>query len=136
MSTINITNARKDLYNLVEAVNRFHEPTLIVGKKANAVLISEDAWRLGQSRFSDSASQSSTPPSRDTSIRPRIFTNGRVSASISSVTTTRAGRTALSGISGISRYGMRRITVFAAEQICGLELRSSSLSFTALARRI
>ena len=44
MSTINITNARKDLYNLVEAVNRFHEPTLIVGKKANAVLISEDDW--------------------------------------------------------------------------------------------
>ena len=44
MSTINITNARKDLYNLVEAVNRFNEPTLIVGKKANAVLISEDDW--------------------------------------------------------------------------------------------
>ena len=30
MSTINITNARKDLYNLVESVNKFHEPTLIV----------------------------------------------------------------------------------------------------------
>lgn len=44
MSTINITNARKDLYNLVENVTRFHEPTLIVGKKANAVLISEDDW--------------------------------------------------------------------------------------------
>lgn len=44
MSTINITNARKDLYNLVETVNRFHEPALIVGKKANAVLISEDDW--------------------------------------------------------------------------------------------
>ncbi len=44
MSTINITNARKDLYNLVEAVSRYHEPTLIVGKKANAVLISEEDW--------------------------------------------------------------------------------------------
>lgn len=44
MSTINITNARKDLYNLVEAVNAYHEPALIVGKKANAVLISEDDW--------------------------------------------------------------------------------------------
>ena len=44
MSTINITNARKDLYNLVESVNKYHEPTLIVGKKANAVLISEDDW--------------------------------------------------------------------------------------------
>ena len=44
MSTINITNARKDLYNLVENVNLYHEPTLIVGKKANAVLVSEDDW--------------------------------------------------------------------------------------------
>jgi len=33
MSTINITNARKDLYNLVENVGLYHEPTLIVGKK-------------------------------------------------------------------------------------------------------
>lgn len=33
MSTINITNARKDLYNLVENVSVYHEPTLIVGKK-------------------------------------------------------------------------------------------------------
>lgn len=44
MSTINITNARKDLYNLIEAVNTYHEPALIVGKRANAVLISEDDW--------------------------------------------------------------------------------------------
>ena len=44
MSTINITKARKDLYKLVESVSLYHEPTLIVGKKANAVLISEDDW--------------------------------------------------------------------------------------------
>ena len=44
MSTINITNARKDLYNLVESVNLYHEPTVIVGKKGNAVLISESDW--------------------------------------------------------------------------------------------
>lgn len=42
MATINITNARKDIYNLVETVNAYHEPTLIVGKRANAVLVSED----------------------------------------------------------------------------------------------
>ena len=36
MSTINITNARKDLYNLVENVSVYHEPALIVGKKGNA----------------------------------------------------------------------------------------------------
>ncbi len=44
MSTINITNARKDLYHLVESVNLSHEPTVIVGKKGNAVLISESDW--------------------------------------------------------------------------------------------
>ena len=44
MSTINITNARKDLYSLVESVNLDHEPTLIIGKRANAVLISESDW--------------------------------------------------------------------------------------------
>lgn len=48
MSTINITNARKDLYNLVECVNRYSEPTIIVGKKGNAVLISEDDWNAIQ----------------------------------------------------------------------------------------
>lgn len=48
MSTINITNARKDLYKLVEGANLYHEPTLIVGKKGNAVLISEDDWRAIQ----------------------------------------------------------------------------------------
>ena len=48
MSTINITNARKDLYNLVDAVNLYHEPTLIVGKRANAVLISESDWNAIQ----------------------------------------------------------------------------------------
>ena len=48
MSTINITNARKDLYNLVENVNRYSEPALIVGKKGNAVLISEADWNAIQ----------------------------------------------------------------------------------------
>lgn len=48
MSTINITTARKDLYNLVENVNLYSEPTLIVGKKGNAVLLSEDDWNAIQ----------------------------------------------------------------------------------------
>lgn len=48
MSTINITDARKDLYSLVESVNLYHEPTLIVGKRANAVLISESDWNAIQ----------------------------------------------------------------------------------------
>lgn len=48
MSTINITNARKDLYHLVESVNRNNEPALIVGRKGNAVLLSEDDWNAIQ----------------------------------------------------------------------------------------
>lgn len=48
MSTINITNARKDLYKLVENVNNYSDPTLIVGKNGNAVLISEDDYRALQ----------------------------------------------------------------------------------------
>ena len=48
MSAINITNARKELYNLVEDVNRYSEPTLIVSKKGNAVLISERDWNAIQ----------------------------------------------------------------------------------------
>ena len=48
MSAINITNARKELYNLVEDVNLYSEPTLIVSKKGNAVLASESDWNAIQ----------------------------------------------------------------------------------------
>ena len=48
MVAINITNARKELYNLVENVNLYNEPALIVSKKGNAVLVSEDDWNALQ----------------------------------------------------------------------------------------
>ena len=48
MAAINITNARKELYNLVENVNLYNEPALIVSKKENAVLVSEDDWNALQ----------------------------------------------------------------------------------------
>lgn len=48
MTSINITNARKELYNLVEKVNLYNEPALIVSKKGNAVLVSEDDWNALQ----------------------------------------------------------------------------------------
>ena len=48
MSAINITKARKELYNLVENVNLYSEPTLIVSKKGNAVLVSESDWNAMQ----------------------------------------------------------------------------------------
>ena len=48
MSAINITNARKDLYYLVDDVNLYSEPALIVSKKGNAVLVSESDWNAIQ----------------------------------------------------------------------------------------
>ena len=45
MSSINITNARKDLYRIVESVNLSHEPVHITGKNSSAVLIGENDWK-------------------------------------------------------------------------------------------
>ena len=42
MSSINITNARKNLYKIVESVNESHEPIHITGKKGSAVLVGEN----------------------------------------------------------------------------------------------
>ena len=45
MSSVNVTNARKDLYNLVQKVNRTHEPVEITGKDSTAILVGEEDWR-------------------------------------------------------------------------------------------
>ncbi len=45
MSSINITNARKELYKLVQRVNSTHKPVEITGKNSNAILIGEEDWR-------------------------------------------------------------------------------------------
>ncbi len=45
MSSINITNARKDLYRIVDSVNISHEPIHITGKHSSAVLVGEDDWK-------------------------------------------------------------------------------------------
>ena len=44
-NTINITNARKDLYKLVQQVIESHEPVRITGKQGTAVIISEEDWQ-------------------------------------------------------------------------------------------
>lgn len=48
MAVINITNARKELYNLIENVNHNHDYVLITSKKGNAILFSEDDWNAIQ----------------------------------------------------------------------------------------
>jgi len=46
MNTINITNARQNLFQLVSDVNVGYNPITIVNNKGkNAVLISEDEWK-------------------------------------------------------------------------------------------
>lgn len=44
MTTMNVTEVRKDLYKLIDLVSANHDPLLIKGKRGNAVLISEDDW--------------------------------------------------------------------------------------------
>jgi prevent-host-death family protein len=48
MTVIKVTKARSKLYKLIDEVAASHEPILISGKRANAVLISEDDWNAIQ----------------------------------------------------------------------------------------
>jgi len=48
MTTISVTDARSRLYKLVDQASEESEPILITGKRANAVLVSEDDWRAIQ----------------------------------------------------------------------------------------
>ena len=45
MKTINVTNARKELYKLIDQVQDAHEPVYITGKNNSAVLLSVEDWR-------------------------------------------------------------------------------------------
>lgn len=45
MTTLTVTEARANLYKLLDEVAETHKPVLITGKRTNAVLISEDDWR-------------------------------------------------------------------------------------------
>jgi antitoxin YefM len=44
LNSITATDARKTLYKLINETADSHEPILISGKKANAILISEEDW--------------------------------------------------------------------------------------------
>ncbi|MEO9884609.1 MAG: type II toxin-antitoxin system Phd/YefM family antitoxin [Balneola sp.] len=45
MKTLTGTQARKDIYRLLDETSETHKPILITGKCSNAVLISEEDWR-------------------------------------------------------------------------------------------
>ena len=44
MTTISVTQARTNLYKLVDSVHESHTPIHITGKRHSAVLISEEDW--------------------------------------------------------------------------------------------
>lgn len=44
MTTINATEARSKLYNLIDETAETHQPIVITGKRANAVLLAEEDW--------------------------------------------------------------------------------------------
>jgi prevent-host-death family protein len=45
MTNITVTEARRNLYRLLDDISQSHEPVHIYGKRSNAVLVSEDDWR-------------------------------------------------------------------------------------------
>jgi antitoxin YefM len=45
MSVITASEARANLYRLIDEAASSHQPILITGKRANAFLVSEDDWR-------------------------------------------------------------------------------------------
>jgi len=44
MTILNATEARSKLYKLIDETASSHQPIVITGKRANAVLISEEDW--------------------------------------------------------------------------------------------
>jgi len=48
MKTISVSQARANLYKLLEEAGESHEPLVITGKKGNAVLVAEEDWKAIQ----------------------------------------------------------------------------------------
>ena len=48
MKTISVSQARANLYKLLEEAGESHEPIVITGKRGNAVLLAEEDWRAIQ----------------------------------------------------------------------------------------
>ena len=44
MKTLSITEARKNIYKLIDQTSETHEPIQITGKRNNAILVSEEDW--------------------------------------------------------------------------------------------
>ncbi len=45
MAVLTASDARTNLYRLIDQTNESHEPVIISGKRNNALLVSEDDWK-------------------------------------------------------------------------------------------
>ncbi len=45
MTVLTVSEARANLYQLIDETAQSHQPILITGKRHNAVLVSEEDWR-------------------------------------------------------------------------------------------
>ena len=45
MNVVTVSQARSNLYRLVDDTSTNHEPTFIKGKRNNAILVCEEDWR-------------------------------------------------------------------------------------------
>jgi prevent-host-death family protein len=48
MPILSATEARSNLYKLIDQASTSHEPVIITGKRGNAVLLSEEDWKAIQ----------------------------------------------------------------------------------------
>jgi len=48
MTVLKVSEARANLYQLIDETAQCHQPVTITGKRHNAVLVSEDDWRSVQ----------------------------------------------------------------------------------------
>jgi antitoxin YefM len=44
MNTLTASQARSDIYRLIDQAAESHQPIVITGKRSNAVLVSEEDW--------------------------------------------------------------------------------------------
>ena len=51
MQILTVTEARKDLYHLIDQTAESHQPIFIKGRRAEAVLISKEDWSSLQERL-------------------------------------------------------------------------------------
>jgi len=65
MTTMTATEARKQLYGLLDDVANSHEPVQIAGKRHSAVLVGEEDWRAVQ----ETLYLTSVPGMRDSIIK-------------------------------------------------------------------